>query len=1552
MDSIVKRPLKVSTKQISIVIVKPVEEDRRKISAMLSTDKYNVLEAANGIDALNLLRKHSIKLIISDAMMPSLDGFRLCFEVRKNDRYKNIKFMIHSSKPLTDNDEELAKKFGVDSFIKDTGDQNEIVDCVNLLLKQNVQQNYPSLESMHLALDVYNKAILKTLKSEKQQKPQSKQFTINRYQSVVNQITDVYYRTDADGIILEISPSIRNFGYEVGEVVGKNVLSFYVNHSEREHLMRTAITIGRVNGYEVNLQRADGVPIVVQVNAQIVKDEKGKIIGVEGVLHDLTDQKKVEKEIKEREKQYRLLFEEAPIAYMSLNENGNVIEENEALRRLIGYSQSEIEGRWFGDFLSPESIVVFRGKFEICKKSSQNIKEEITLKNKGGAEIITVVDGKVIRDEAGRFLRTHCTFSDVTEYRKSKHRLTENENKYKNVFAAGADAMFLLDRQTGHIVEANNAALSMYGYSLDELWKLKSTDLSAEPKKTEDARVSGLQHAPIRYHKRKNGEIFPTEITASYFTQGNREIRVVNIRDISERIFADETIKKSEEQYRRLFEEGLTGNFVSTSSGRVVMCNDAFAKILGYETIEQILKTNAHNFYIDSEDRNNTMNELKRYGKLELRELKLRRLDGKVISIIENIVGRFDDDGELVEIQGSMIDITKLKDVETTLRESELKFRLVVEEAVEIVFTVDKAGYFTYVNPAGLKSSGYSLDELKKLNYIDLIEPEYKQRVARNYFKQYLERNAVSTTEYPFRTKAGGIRWFNQNTRLLIENNDVAGFYVIARDVTERRNTEIALKESEKVLRESEERYHSLFDRMMDGVYRSTHDGRFVDVNPAMVEMFGYSSREEMLVVDIKKELYFSPSDRDSLFLDTGSERAEIFRMRRKDGSEIWVEDHGLYVHDENGNVMFHEGILRNVTERLHVEKALREKDMLVAEAQRIGHLGTWEYDIETKKIYWSDEMYKIYGVDREKFKPTLESFLMLVHSEDRGSMERWIIAILANEKHSTLEFRVIWPDKSVHHVRGNGEAILNSKGLITNVNGTAFDVSERKRAEDKLSLQASALESVANAIVIVKRDGSIDWVNKAFSRLTGYENQSIIGQHTRVLKSGQQNESVYKNLWDTILSGAVWRGELINKRKDGSMYDEAMTITPVRDRNNEITYFIAVKEDITEKKKMETHMLRSQRMESLGTLAGGIAHDLNNVLSPILMGVDILLPKVTTEQERKTFGIIRSSANRGANIVKQVLAFARGIEGEYSLVQPKHIVREMIQLIKETFPKSITVKSDMPKDIWAIQADVTQMDQVLMNLSVNSRDAMPNGGTLSLSMENIIIDSNYAHLRGEAKPGPYVVFTVSDTGSGISHEIKEKIFDPFFTTKEPGKGTGLGLSTVIGIVRSHKGFINLYTELDKGTVFKVYIPAVETETIKAMEDVKVVYPQGNGELILIIDDEASVREILKAMLENYGYQVITANDGVDGLAQFAQNSSKVTAVITDLMMPHLDGSLTIQGLLKMNPKLVIIATSGLITEHNEVGRIEGIVDAFIQKPYTTEKLLKTLHNALQKNKN
>jgi len=512
----------------------------------------------------------------------------------------------------------------------------------------------------------------------------------------------------------------------------------------------------------------------------------------------------------------------------------------------------------------------------------------------------------------------------------------------------------------------------------------------------------------------------------------------------------------------------------------------------------------------------------------------------------------------------------------------------------------------------------------------------------------------------------------------------------------------------------------------------------------------------------------------------------------------------------------------------------------------------------------------------------------------------------------------------------------------------TFRDVTERKKAEASLRLQSSALEAAANAIVITDRKGTIEWANAAFTSYTGYSLEDALGKKPNLLKSGKHEAGFYHNLWETVSSGKVWHGEITNKRKDGTLYDEEMTITPIKNKKGEIEHFIAVKSDITERNKLEAQFMRAQRMESIGTLAGGVAHDLNNILAPIMMSIDLLKGESDSEQTRQILETIETSAKRGADIVRQVLSFARGVEGERVEVQPKHLLKDLENIIKDTFPKNIRLKFIIARDTWTILGDATQVHQILLNLCVNARDAMPNGGDLTVGLENSVVDAQYAAMNAEAKTGRYVQISVTDTGTGIPPNVLERIFDPFFTTKELGKGTGLGLSTVKGIIKSHDGFINVYSEPGKGTSFRVYLPSMagSPEQRKAQTQ-KLRLPRGNGETILVVDDEVSVLTITCQTLLAYGYRALKAADGAEALAVYATHKDEIAVVLTDMMMPILAGQGLIHALRRINPGVRIIAASGLNTDGNTATVTDGSVKHFIIKPYTAATLLKTLQQVL-----
>ncbi|MEH1840355.1 MAG: ATP-binding protein [Nostoc sp.] len=500
---------------------------------------------------------------------------------------------------------------------------------------------------------------------------------------------------------------------------------------------------------------------------------------------------------------------------------------------------------------------------------------------------------------------------------------------------------------------------------------------------------------------------------------------------------------------------------------------------------------------------------------------------------------------------------------------------------------------------------------------------------------------------------------------------------------------------------------------------------------------------------------------------------------------------------------------------------------------------------------------------------------------------------------------------------------------------------------------QEALLDIVTDAIVVQDLDNKILLWNKNAEELYGWKSEEAIGKQSNELfctESWPQNLEIYQ----TVLKDGSWQGELQKISKSGKNLIVESRWTLINDEHSQAKSILVVDTDITHKKQLEKQFLHAQRMESIGTLASGIAHDLNNVLSPILMSVHLLKSKISDQQINPMLSIIESNAKRGADLVKQVLSFTRGIEGnvqgqattrQSTVLQVKHLLLEIQQIISQTFPKSIAVFIKIQDKLLPICADSTQLHQVLINLCVNARDAMPTGGTLTISAENIWIDETYASMHIEARVGIYIVLTVADTGLGINSEILDRIFEPFFTTKELGKGTGLGLSTAMRIIKEHGGFITVSSFVGKGTKFKVYLPAVNQVPMPLLEDTAI--PTGSGECILVVDDETTIQEITKTSLENYNYKAMTAGDGVEALAIYAQHKDKISAAIIDMIMSKMDGATTIRTLQNINPLLPIIVVSGLATSEQVPMDKTDEHTAFLPKPYTTQELLKTLHSVI-----
>jgi PAS domain S-box-containing protein len=510
-------------------------------------------------------------------------------------------------------------------------------------------------------------------------------------------------------------------------------------------------------------------------------------------------------------------------------------------------------------------------------------------------------------------------------------------------------------------------------------------------------------------------------------------------------------------------------------------------------------------------------------------------------------------------------------------------------------------------------------------------------------------------------------------------------------------------------------------------------------------------------------------------------------------------------------------------------------------------------------------------------------------------------------------------------------------------------DRRRRVRAESQLAVSeerlSAVLDQVRDAIHICDLAGRVIYWNRGAEQLYGWNSQEAIGRpvSSLIVPADEKNDSESSRITSEV---GNWSGEVRHRAKNGRKLLVAERRSLIRDESLTPSAQLVFDVDITERRKLEERQRQSQRLESIGTLAGGIAHDLNNVLTPILMGAKLLARESSEERRRDMAHTMQTAAERGADMVKQLLAFAGGREGRREALEPADVIREVRAILEHTLPKSIEIHVDLMDRLWKVVGDTTELCQLLLNLCINARDAMPDGGHLTIAAENFDVDKSRAQANPDLAIGRYVMLSVADTGVGMSSDVQERIFDPFFTTKEHGKGTGLGLATCLGIVRGHGGAIHVYSQEDCGTEFNIYLPALSAERGPAAAVSESEEPKGRGELIMLVDDEKIVLDIARAALETNGYRVIAADGGAQGVLVFRQHAQDIQAVIVDWMMPGMDGAATIKALKEIRPDVRVIVSSGFRARMRGSPLLDE-ASAFLPKPYSDEKLLKVLNHVL-----
>jgi len=961
---------------------------------------------------------------------------------------------------------------------------------------------------------------------------------------------------------------------------------------------------------------------------------------------------------------------------------------------------------------------------------------------------------------------------------------------------------------------------------------------------------------------------------------------------------------------------------------------------------------------------------------------------------------------ELTLLMEGLWRIVEGRRAQQVLRESEARFQSLFELAPVSLAYVSLSGNIIHANRRLLDLVGYRLDEVADYDSWRLQahpDPEYRAWAMADWQQAVEEavrhEGRVEPREYRITCKDG-------KTRTMLIGANVLGEYLLVSfvDISERKDVEDSLQHRDKQLQNQND---TLFELMMSGniFLRSLQDaiaeiteacGRLLGVGRTSVWLYAednsvircvdlyelngnrHSSGEELQTVLFPS--YMSAHQRgqaivaEDVFTDPRTKEIPQSYYKRNGVCSlldvpIWLGErvHGLLSFEATGKPRRwtpEDERLANsmatlitlgfeIAERKRTEAELRESKRRYEQAVAATTDAIWEWDLNTGKTYYSPRWFEMLGYEENEFEMSIATWSNLCHPDDFGHAMDSVISTLntLERTHYEVPFRMLAKDGSWKWIMQRGSVVKRDEnGLPLLVSGTNTDFTERQKVMAERERLMAAIEQSGEIIVITDRDGTIEYVNQAFENVTGYTRKDAIGQNPRILKSGVQNEGFYRDLWVTISSGRTWQGQLVNRRKDGSFYTEAATISPVRDLSGRICNYVSAKSDITEHLKLEAQLQQAQKMESIGRLAGGVAHDYNNMLGVIIGYTELALEKLEPESPiLADLEEVQKAAVRSMNITRQLLTFARKQAIVPRVLDLNETIEGMLKMLRRLIGEDVDLNWRPASGLGPVNMDPAQVDQLLANLCVNARDAIENTGVITIETSNVVFDASDPLERESLAPGEYVLLAVSDTGCGMTKETMAQIFDPFFTTKGVGQGTGLGLATVYGIVRQNNGSISVYSEVGQGTTFKIFLP--KHVGVRVAEDASALAtpPMAAGETILLVEDEAALLRMGHAILRKLGYTVLPASSPREALRLAHEHATGIDLLMTDVVMPEMSGRELAEAVVAINPAIKCLYMSGYTADAiANKGVLNAGVD-FIQKPFSLRDLAFKINAALHR---
>jgi PAS domain S-box-containing protein len=1310
------------------------------------------------------------------------------------------------------------------------------------------------------------------------------------------------------------------------------------------------------------------------------------------------------------EVRYRRLFEAAKDGILILDaETGMILDVNPFLIELLGFSREEFLGKRVWELGAFKDIVANQANFEELQQKEYIRYENLPLEAADGRRIGVEFVSNVYRVNHHKVIQ--CNIRDVTERKRAAEALRESEIKFRTLVENIPQKIFIKDRKLRWVSVNENFARDL-GMRPEEVVGKADFDFFpkdlAEKYRADDERImrTGRAEELEERYVQAGREVWVNTIKTPVRNEKGEVTGVFGIFwDITERKRAEQRMADALNFNRTVLHASPVGIVVFKAAGPCISANEAIGQVLG-GTPGDVLKQNFRQ--LESWKHSGMLAAaeaaLAAQGERALETQFVTTFGRKVWLSCRFVPFQYEGERHLLLMANN---IAERKEAELALRESQALHHSLVEQMPAGVFRKDAEGRFVLVNSWFCQIRGMKAEEMLGKTTEDLVAIEVAKHggttpeiirmlnEGRKHHERIMRSGEQIVVEEEHSAEGGGKRYLRVVKSPVFDfDRKIAGSQGVQFDVTELKRTAEALQ-----------MFRYSIDQASHAVFWMTRDGGFSYVNDEACRSLGYT-REELLRLNLSdidpvfpKELGFSRWESYQKDRRGGVEHLESVH-RRKDGTDFPVEVTSKHIWF--GDIELHVAYVMDITERKRAEARIHHMNRIYAVLSDINQAIVRERDTEAMfaaacriaverggfRMAWIGTLEAEIGRLRPAaYAGVIDGYLDRLNMtpgeaapgdgptatvlregghficndiEHDPQMGHWRDEALRRGYRACASFAL----KGEGNIVGtfnlyagecgffNDEEVRLLDELATDIS-FAMEVSrhetERRWVEEAHGRLAIAVEQAAEIIVITDADATILYVNPAFEKVTGYSKMEAVGQNPRFLKSGKQNVDFYRQMWETLALGKVWKGRITNKKKDGTPCEMEMTISPIRDTAGKIINYVAVQRDVTQEAALESQLRQSQKMEAIGQLSGGVAHDFNNILTVVQMHASLLESQGHLPQEaRESAGEIARAADRATNLTRQLLTFSRRQAMQARNLDLNEVVANMTQMLHRILGEDIRMDVHYDEHRVPIHADIGMMEQILLNLTVNSRDAMPKGGRLVIETSVVEFDEPAVSRLPQARVGSFACLTVSDTGVGIPPEILPHIFEPFFTTKDVGKGTGLGMATVYGIVQQHHGWINVYSEVGQGTTFRVYLPHPDTMAEQKPAQPALSSARGGNETILLVEDESALRILVRDVLTRLGYRVLEASTGLKALAVWKQTRREVHLLLTDLVMPDdMTGMELAQQLLQDSPQLKVIYTSGYsqAIAGKNISLQEGV--NFLPKPFDPFKLAQTVRASL-----